>query len=295
MTKVLILGGTGMLGTAVLKEFEDFEGEVAVTSRGKKISDLPSSISQLNFDAAKDDPAAVFAGLGQIDYVVNCIGIIKPYISDGDDKQRLNALQINSLFPQRLADWASGAGAKVIQIATDCVFSGFKGSYLETEAHDALDVYGKSKSLGEVPNPSMMHLRVSIIGPEVGRSTSLLEWVRNQPAGAQIFGFTDHLWNGVTTSHFGKLAKGIIESNLFKPGVFHVVPGNRVPKDRLVQKIASVFGRDDIKIEPKASGNTVDRTLETNEPIFNASLWAAAGYQNPPTVEQMLDEIAPQS
>ena len=293
MTKVLILGATGMLGTAVLKEFEDFEGEVAVTSRGKKVENLPSSISQLNLDAAMDDPAAVFAGLGHVDYVVNCIGIIKPYISDSDDKQRLNALQINSLFPQKLADWASAAGTKVIQIATDCVFSGYKGSYLETEAHDALDVYGKSKSLGEVPNPSMMHLRVSIIGPEVGRSTSLLEWVRNQPEGAEIFGFTDHVWNGVTTTHFGKLARGIIEAELFKAGVFHVVPGNRLPKDKLVQKIASVFGRNDIKIQPKASGNTVDRTLETTSPDFNAAMWDAAGYKTPPTIEQMLEEIKP--
>jgi dTDP-4-dehydrorhamnose reductase len=181
----------------------------------------------------------------------------------------------------------------VIQIATDCVFSGQKGSYLESEAHDALDVYGKSKSLGEVPNASMMHLRVSIIGPEVGRSTSLLEWVRNQPNGAQIFGFTDHLWNGVTTSHFGKLARGIIESDLFEAGVFHVVPGNRLPKNKLVEKIASVFGRDDIQVQPKPSGNTVDRTLETNDPSFNSSLWAAAGYPTPPTVEQMLEEIKP--
>jgi dTDP-4-dehydrorhamnose reductase len=294
MTKVLILGATGMLGTAVLKEFEDFKGDVTVTSRGKKVENLPSSISQLNFDAAKDDPATAFVGLGQVDYVVNCIGIIKPYISDSDDRQRLNALQINSLFPQKLAEWASSTGAKVIQIATDCVFSGSKGSYLETDAHDALDVYGKSKSLGEVPNPSMMHLRVSIIGPEAGRSTSLLEWVRNQPEGAEISGFTDHVWNGVTTTHFGKIARGIIESDLFKAGVFHVVPGNRLTKDKLVQKIASVFGRDDIKIQPKASGNTVDRTLETNDPTFNAALWAAAGYQPPPTVEQMLAGIAPQ-
>jgi hypothetical protein len=71
------------------------------------------------------------------------------------------------------------------------------------------------------------------------------------------------------------------------------VPGNRLPKDKLVQKIASVFGRDDIQIEPKASGNTVDRTLKTTDPAFNSSLWAAAGYPKPPTVEQMLEEIKP--
>ena len=168
MTRVLILGATGMLGTAVMNEFLNFEGDVVVTTRGKKLEGLPNSISQLSFDATTDAPAAAFKGLGKVDFVVNCIGIIKPHISDSDDKQRLNALQINSLFPQKLADWASETGAKVIQIATDCVFSGHKGSYLESDAHDALDVYGKSKSLGEVPNPSMLHLRVSIIGPVVG-------------------------------------------------------------------------------------------------------------------------------
>jgi len=293
MTKVLILGATGMLGTAVMNEFLNFEGDVVVTTRGKKLEGLPNSISQLSFDATTDDPAAAFKGLGKVDFVINCIGIIKPHISDSDDKQRLNALQINSLFPQKLADWASETGAKVIQIATDCVFSGHKGSYLESDAHDALDVYGKSKSLGEVPSPAMMHLRVSIIGPEVGRSTSLLEWVRNQPQGAQIFGFTDHVWNGVTTTHFGKIARGIIDSNLFKAGVFHIIPGNRLPKDKLVEKIASVFGRNDIEIQPKASGSTVDRTLETIDTEFNVRLWAAAGYKTPPTIEHMLEEIKP--
>jgi dTDP-4-dehydrorhamnose reductase len=293
MTKVLILGASGMLGTAVMNEFLNFPGEVVVTTRGKNLDGLPDSITQVLFDATTDDLAVALKHLGVFDYVINCIGIIKPHISDTDDKQRLNAMQINSLFPQKLADWASQTGAKVIQIATDCVFSGHKGSYLESEAHDALDVYGKSKSLGEVPNSSMMHLRVSIIGPEFGRSTSLLEWVRNQPQGAQIFGFTDHVWNGVTTSHFGKIARGIIESNLFKSGVFHIIPGNRLPKDKLVKKIASVFGREDIEIQPKASGNTVDRTLETIDPGFNGQMWAAAGYETPPTIERMLEEIKP--
>jgi dTDP-4-dehydrorhamnose reductase len=293
MTKVLILGATGMLGTAVMNEFLDFAGDVVVTTRGKKLEDLPSSVSQVSFDATTDDLATVLKGLGKVDYVINCIGVIKPHISESDDKQRLNALQINSLFPQKLADWAAETGAKVIQIATDCVFSGHKGSYLESDAHDALDVYGKSKSLGEVPNPSMMHLRVSIIGPEIGRSTSLLEWVRNQPQGAQIFGFTDHVWNGVTTTHFGRLARGIILSNLFRAGVFHVVPGDRLTKDELVKKIALVFGRDDIEVMPKTSGNMVDRTLATDNESLNLDLWTSAGYTAPPSVNQMLDEIAP--
>jgi dTDP-4-dehydrorhamnose reductase len=282
-----------MLGAAVVKEFLDFQGEVTVSARREGLDYLPPAFSQIKFDATTDDINEALGRLPKVDYVINCIGIIKPYINDSDDKERRTAVEVNSQFPQRLSEWASHTGAKVIQIATDCVFSGLKGSYLESDPHDALDVYGKSKSLGEVPSASMMHLRVSIIGPEVGRSTSLLEWVRNQPHGAKINGFTDHVWNGVTTKHFGKLAKGIIQSNLFKSGVFHVVPENRLPKDRLVQVIASIFGRDDIQIQPTASGKIVDRTLETNSPEFNTALWAAAGFKNPPTIEQMLEQIKP--
>jgi dTDP-4-dehydrorhamnose reductase len=291
MRRVLILGGSGMLGSAVIPEFEGFKGEVLVSTRTQKLDSLPEGMKHVQFDASRDDLDKQLGDLGKIDFVVNCIGIIKPHINDADDKQRLNAIQINSLFPQQLSDWAAKSGAKIIQIATDCVFSGATGGYVETDAHDALDVYGKSKSLGEVPNDSMMHLRVSIIGPENGRSTSLLEWVRNQPEDAKIFGFTDHLWNGVTTSHFGKIARGIIAAGLFKPGVFHLVPGNKVPKNELVAKIAAVFGREDIKIEPKASGHTIDRTLRTNDAEFNSRMWAAAGYASAPTIEQMIQEI----
>ena len=123
MTKVLILGASGMLGTAVVNEFKDFPGDVTVTTRGKSLDNLSDQMSHISFDASTDDVATAFAKLGKVDYVVNCIGIIKPHINDSDDKQRLNALQINSLFPQKLADWASENGAKVIQIATDCVFA----------------------------------------------------------------------------------------------------------------------------------------------------------------------------
>jgi dTDP-4-dehydrorhamnose reductase len=175
-----------MLGSAVLKEFSTFQGELIATTRaGTELVSNPN-VRFLKFDAATDDLDSTFSM--PIDFVVNCIGIIKPYINDSDPKQTDTAFEINGAFPNRLETWASKNGAKVIQIATDCVFSGSKGNYLETNDHDALDVYGKSKSMGEAKGDSMMHLRVSIIGPEVERNSSLLEWVRNQPKNSEISG-----------------------------------------------------------------------------------------------------------
>jgi dTDP-4-dehydrorhamnose reductase len=289
MSTVLILGASGMLGSAVLKEFSTFQGELIATTRaGTELVSNPN-VRFLKFDAATDDLDSTFSM--PIDFVVNCIGIIKPYINDSDPKQTETAFEINGAFPNRLETWASKNGAKVIQIATDCVFSGSKGDYLESSEHDALDVYGKSKSLGEASGPSMMHLRVSIIGPEVAKSSSLLEWVRNQPKDAEISGYTDHFWNGITSLHFAKIACGIIENGIFEPGVFHVLPRDSVTKSELVSLIAKYLGRSDIKVNPTATGANINRTLDTSNPAKNKTLWLSAGYESPPSIEQMVAEL----
>jgi dTDP-4-dehydrorhamnose reductase len=291
MRHVLVLGSSGMLGSAVVKEFVDFSGAVSATIRMVSNESHSSKVTLLKFDAANDDLRESLSGIDRVDYVINCIGVIKPHIKDSDAKQRANAIAINGLFPYSLESWSREVGAKVLQIATDCVFSGSRGAYLESDEHDALDVYGKTKSLGEVPSNSMMHLRVSIIGPEIGRSTSLLEWVRNQPKGAEISGYTDHLWNGITTLHFAKIARGIVEADLFSPGVFHVLPKDDVTKHELVSSMARHLGRNDIAIKPVSTGDGINRTLRTRFPEVNQRLWEKAGYACLPDVDKMVSEV----
>jgi dTDP-4-dehydrorhamnose reductase len=289
MSTVLILGASGMLGNAVLNEFSNFQGELIATTRAGKSVTADSGVTFFDFDAATDDLETTFPM--PVDYVINCIGVIKPYINDADAGQTATALEINGAFPNRLEAWASKRGARVIQIATDCVFSGSKGSYLESDEHNASDVYGKSKSMGEAKGASMMHLRVSIIGPEVERNSSLLEWVRNQPTNAEISGYTDHFWNGITSMHFAKIARGIIENGLFEPGVFHVLPKDRVTKSELVSLIAKYLGRSDIKVSPTLTGANINRTLDTIYPAKNRAFWLSAGYSSPPSIEQMVSEV----
>ena len=101
-------------------------------------------------------------------------------------------------------------------MATDCVFSGQTGAYSESSAHDALDVYGKTKSLGEVPSPAVMNLRVSVIGKG---SQGLYHWVASQPHGAVINGYLDHQWNGITSVEYGRIIAGIILLILIFTGI----------------------------------------------------------------------------
>lgn len=291
MAKVLILGGSGMLGQGVQKAFRNSNLDVIVSTRSKSDVLLSGQYRHVIFDALTSPIENLSNYVGRGDYILNCIGIIKPHIKDDNPEQRRIAMEINGIFPDKLASFALEHGIRVIQIATDCVYSGLSGKYDENAPFDALDVYGKTKSLGEIPSEAMMHLRVSIIGTEAGRSTSLWEWVRNQPANGSISGYLDHEWNGVTTYHFGKLVRGIVERDLFRPGVQHLMPKGEVTKFELVSEIARASGRNDLKIEPKASGNPIDRTLRTANPEFNELLWAAAGYSTPTSIPEMIKEF----
>jgi dTDP-4-dehydrorhamnose reductase len=283
MAKVLVLGSTGMLGSAVVEALKESNFELLTASR----------TSGIRFDAEGLDISALFkaAGLELGDYVINCVGLTKSRIDESSLTSRASAQRLNVDFPAELARVASDTGVKVIQVATDCVYSGLAGDYVESAPHDALDVYGKTKSLGEIPSESVMHLRCSLIGPELGRNSLFFEWVRQQPHGAAISGYTDHLWNGLSSKAFGKIILGIVSNDLFRAGVQHLVPADRVSKDQLVRLELEALGRHDVTVTSTTSQKSVDRTLSTQNPEFNMTLFAAAGYSALPTISQMVDEI----
>ena len=255
MDKVTILGATGMLGSACLKV-------------------IPNAFHPLRteFDALSSEPK--FEG-----WVINCIGAIP---------QRINDLvlmkDLNDFFPKRLGE----SDAKVIQIATDCVFSGKIGKYSELDKPDPIDEYGKTKLAGE--EARSLKIRCSIIGPDKSNA-SLFEWVRQQPEGATIYGYTDHFWNGVSTNVFANLAKGIIQNNFWEDAVLHFVPRDSVSKYELLKMIAKRTNRTDLIIVKKITGEKIDRTLTTINPELNKQLWKFAGYEEIPTIEEIVARI----
>lgn len=253
---ILVLGATGMLGSMVS---EMLELDLRTLSR-------PEFNAEYDYLLAGDD----------IDRIINCIGLIKPYC---DDVQR--AIRVNALFPYDLPPGT-------IQIATDCVYSGKKGNYSETDLHDAEDVYGKTKSLGEAAH--LNNLRCSIIGPERKNHLSLLDWFLSQEV-ESVNGFTNHLWNGITTLHFARICTGIIKEQIELPNLQHIVPADKVTKAELLEIIAEAYNKP-INIKPVEADTTVDRTLTTNDPSLNRTIWQAAGYSEPPTIKQMIKELA---
>jgi dTDP-4-dehydrorhamnose reductase len=294
MRRVVVLGGSGMLGSMVTEVLaRDEQVEVLATVRRPELivacrQGVPRA-RWLVFDVASGDGPP---GVERCDWVVNAIGITKPLIREDQASDVERAVRINSLFPHRLAAWAKQAGARVLQIATDCVYSGTAGGYVESAPHGALDVYGKTKSLGECVEPWVHNLRCSIIGREPGPGKFLVEWLLGQPPGASVRGFTNHRWNGVTTLHFARVALGIVRAGVELPNVQHLVPGDEVNKAWLLQILAGAYGRTDLAVEPVPAPSIVDRTLQTLAPERSASLWSLAGYQAPPGIRQMVYEMA---
>jgi len=291
VSRLFILGATGMLGATVARYAMARGRDVVMTARD--LNRLPADFRRcaIEFDAMTGDLDAVLREADEGDLVVNCVGVIKHLMRDECAADRQRAIQINSLFPYTLAERASAVGARVLQIATDCVYSGFRGGYGESDPHDAIDVYGRSKSLGEVPSSSVMHLRASIIGPEIDTAISLQGWVLGHGPNEVLTGYADHRWNGVTTLAFAKIALAIMDG-AFVPGVSHLVPADLVTKAGLCQLILDAHGRDDVIVRTGQSAMAIDRTLRTENPTLNSGLWASAGYDRVPTIAEMVREAA---
>lgn len=296
-TKVAILGVNGMLGSMVLKVFssdENFEviASVRTSSSQKEIQKKYPKVKVIAFDAQTVTPEELQKALKGIKWIINCIGLIKPYIHDDVAQECERAIKINALFPQYLAQAATKNHAQIIQIETDCVYSGKKGNYTESDEYDPLDVYGKTKSLGEAKYPCVIHLRDSIIGPEPKAHVSLMDWFLTQPKNAKVNGFSNHHWNGVTTFHFALLCRGIITNNLKMPEFQHIVAADKPSKAKILLYFAKYFNRQDIKISSIKAPTLINRTLATKNAKLNQKIWKSAGYRQVPTVEQMIKELA---
>lgn len=297
MINVVVLGASGMLGAMVIDVLaRDPNLTVSGTVRDNQTREsfaarLPEARWQL-LDVERATTDEIRAVLDGAEWAVNAIGVIKPYIRDDNPAEVERATWVNALFPHRLAAAAQSLDLQVLQIATDCVYSGHKGAYVEPDAHDALDVYGKTKSLGEVYSPRVHHLRCSIIGPEPKAHVSLLDWFLKQPPGATVTGYTNHQWNGVTTFHFARVCQGLLTAGLGLPHVQHVVPSGAISKYELLQYFSREYGRGDVSVTAGQARTVIERTLATCNAELNTRAWMAAGYMRPPSVPEMVAELS---
>jgi dTDP-4-dehydrorhamnose reductase len=288
MATILVMGSTGMLGSSIKSELLNSKLEVFFTSR-REISQL--SKQEYFFDSLKDHKESWFENKPKFDYVINCIGAIPQKYKAHSGVMFREMVELNSLLPQFLDYQSSIHGFQTIQIATDCVFSGNSGGYSEESLHDASDIYGITKSLGEKYTSSAMLLRCSIIGRNDESNSSLHNWLLAHKENSSVSGYKNHYWNGITTNAFARIIRGVIESGLFSPGVQHIVPSDEVTKFQLLKIIADLNRREDLKIVPVAHNMTINRTLTSINPHKNQLLWSNIGYKNVPSITDLVREM----
>jgi dTDP-4-dehydrorhamnose reductase len=265
MKTVLILGGTGMLGSQVGPLFQSHPDkyQTFLTTRDTQhIYGNPNN--WIRFDptgktCSRTDIREVFELMPcNPDFIINCIGAIKPQFA----KSPAQSIYINALFPHELSEVCKALNIKLIHITTDCVWSGRNGKYVESDLHDALDDYGKSKSLGEPKD--CMTIRTSIIGPEIKDHVSLIAWAQSQK-GKEVSGFDNHLWSGMTTKQFGDVCSQIIDNDLYQPGLFHLY-SDTVTKYELLQIISSKYDLG-LKINKVPAKEAIDRSLSSEKDL----------------------------
>jgi dTDP-4-dehydrorhamnose reductase len=282
MAKVLILGGSGMLGHMLYYLFSTYEsldvfatvrGEVKGSSHIANIScdHIVEGVDALNIKSVEK---AIF--LVRPDVVINCIAFTGK-ILNSESVQEMTRL--NTCLPHLISSFCTKIDARLIHISTDGVFDGKRGMYQEGDAVWVSDHYGMTKFLGEVVAPHCLTIRTSIIGHEISGKKSLLEWFLNQED--HIKGFRKVTYSGLTTLELGKIIfqKIIPNNNLF--GIYHLA-SEPISKYDLLQLIGARYGKK-IRIEP-TDVVVSDRSLDPS--LFREK----TGY-SPPIWKKMLDEM----
>lgn len=288
MKKIAILGSTGMIGSGVTKRLSELGHAISEFNRAG-IS-VTGSNPAFKLNLSSQFTSKEFDQFIGFDFIINAVGVIRHKIDISNVGQVENAIYINGIFPPKLDYFGHTESIRVIQIGTDCVFSGSKGNYLEGDQFDPTDIYGKSKVMGETNLKSTMNLRVSVIGKELISKIELLEWILHKEPNSDVNGFVNHIWSGVTPFQLAQIIDGIIKRDLFKPRTQHIVPSNKVSKFELIKMIAEYKPDSKLEIHEIETTYSVDRSLGTVNISDNQSLWMNAGYNQPPSIQDMLRE-----
>ena len=241
MSKVVILGSSGMLGHVVYRYLEERGHNVLGVSRTSV-----EGINSVEIDVwRKPEKLEKFLLEDRPEVIINCIGVL---IKESANHPTL-AIYLNSLLPHTLSDLCTGLGAKLIHISTDCVFNGEKGPYTEKDFPTETNWYGRTKALGELNNESDLTLRTSIIGPDLdSEGAGLFNWFSKQKG--SISGYTDVFWNGITTLECAKQIEKIITENIELSGLYHLTTPEAISKYDLLKVVQRIFGPFHIQILP---------------------------------------------
>lgn len=262
--KVLVLGGKGMAGHVISSYLQELNlYEIWFTSR--------SSDSEGFIQLDVRDVHQLEEVISEImpEFVINAAGLL----NDQAANHMYDAMWVNSWLPHHLTYLSTRYAFKLIHISTDCVFSGERGDYRESDLPDGSSVYAMTKKLGEVTSAPHITIRTSIVGPELkSNGIGLLHWfLKEMEKGSTIQGYTDVFWNGVTTLELAKCIDWCIHQPV--SGLVHLCGERKLSKYELLTLFQSHFDyRNQLQIgkdgDPKSDKSLI---CERTDFAFKAS------------------------
>ncbi|MFH1983063.1 MAG: SDR family oxidoreductase [Pseudomonadota bacterium] len=256
--KVLVLGGDGMLGHQLVRTLSpSFTVRSTIRDHRPVLAAadlLTAGNTYTGIDVRSLDALTAVMDDFRPEVAVNAVGIVKQRPTA---EAAVPSIEINALFPHRLQQVAAERGVRVIHLSTDCVFSGRKGNYVETDFPDAEDLYGRSKLLGELVAGNALTLRTSMIGRELKRKMSLLEWLLAQKG--TVSGYRKAVFSGLTTPELARVIHRIIAQFPDATGLYHLA-ARPIDKYDLLCRIKAQLGLT-VNIAPD-DRVAIDRSLD---------------------------------
>lgn len=267
-----------MLGHAFFKSWKE-NHEVKVTLQGESLQYKIHSIfdeknSLFSLNALDFDKFSRHVRAFMPECIVNCIGVTKQL---SNQNNIVNTMSINTILPHRLEVLCENLGIRLVQLSTDCIFSGKKGLYKEQDSSDADDLYGKSKFLGEVVGTNSLTLRKSTIGLELSNKHGLIEWFLNERD--EVKGYSNAIYSGFTSSCLASIVEEIIMNHADLNGVLNLAskPISKYDllvnlRDRLDDFHIDIIQDDKIKIDRSLNPDKFNRLTSIKVPTWNSML-----------------------
>lgn len=269
MKKILVIGIKGMAGHVIFNSLPKL-GNYEVYGVARNV---PSTDRIFNLDVSNTVELKKIIDL-DFDVVINCIGILNKDAEDNPHK----AIWFNSYFPHLLESYTKNTKTKVISISTDCVFSGKKGNYTETDFRDGEGFYATSKAMGELTNDKDLTIRTSIIGPELNKEgIGLFHWFMKQ--NDLVSGYSHAFWSGITTVELAKVIHQTIQQEI--KGLLIVAGSPKIDKYSLLKLFNSIFRNNSLTVTEN-SNYKVDKSMYSSRNDFRYSM---------PEYKEMIQEM----
>ena len=240
--KIGITGANGMLGSALVTCLSKSH-EVLATSRSKGIRG--ENIKWECFDLTDIALLNTWLNKTKPDVVIHCAAIVNVDMCE-ENVDLATALHVETT--KTMADYLDSNNAKLIYISTDSVFDGEKqGAYNEADLVNPLNVYAKTKLMGEDPAQSMnkgLVLRINIIGWTQENRTSFFEWLlKGLIDKTPLNLFYDVYFSPLDVYNLSLIIEKILENPVF--GLYHCASSDSISKYDFGKKMSEIFQLSD--------------------------------------------------